>query len=237
MSTLRHCIALFFFAGILVLAAGCGSSNAGPHPGLADYTSGGGGGGGDGGGEGGGGGGGAPPASGDGTSLTVAQLYAMGDRWAGDMLAAVNGQRTALGLQPLRWHRKLEIASLKHADDMLANDYFSHTGLDGSTPGMRVSRENYNFITVGENIAMGYTSITAVMNAWMNSPGHRANILNPDYTEMGAAVVTSQVPGMLPRWVQKFARPGGTGTGGTENYGGQTLPPGPAMKTVPESDG
>lgn len=147
-------------------------------------------------------------------SFTAEELYARGDVFAGDMLAAVNGQRTAMGVAPLRWNAVLAQASRDYAQDMWAQDFFSHTGLDGSSPGDRALRAGYEGSAVGENIARGFTTLQSVMNGWMNSPPHRENILNPDWTEMGAGVVpTNPTPGNS-RWVQKFGRGGQAGEGG-----------------------
>ena len=68
---------------------------------------------------------------------------------------------------------------------MADNRYFSHTSLDGSTLGNRVDRQGYSWRTVAENIAVGYPTPEAVLDGWMNSPGHRANILNCALVEIG----------------------------------------------------
>ena len=84
----------------------------------------------------------------------------------------------------------------------------SHTGSDGSDMVARAENAGYrNWTAVGENVAYGYDSETAVLTGWMNSPGHRANILNPAYTHVGSA---SAVGGSGTRyWSQDFGR-GGT---------------------------
>jgi uncharacterized protein YkwD len=72
---------------------------------------------------------------------------------------------------------------------MARNDFFSHTGSDGSSPGQRISRAGYRWWTYGENIAAGYPSPEHVVDAWMNSAGHRANILNPDFRDIGVGYI------------------------------------------------
>jgi uncharacterized protein YkwD len=69
---------------------------------------------------------------------------------------------------------------------MNANKYFSHTGLDGSNAGQRITLAGYTWAAYGENIAMGYSSEQAVMNGWLNSEGHCRNIMNGKFKEMGA---------------------------------------------------
>merc|ERR1719476_279344 len=76
----------------------------------------------------------------------------------------------------------------------------SHTGGDGSSPGIRVTEQGYTWGTVAENVAAGQTSVPQVMTAWMNSPGHRSNILKNDIAHFGTAVVDNF-------WTQVFAAP------------------------------
>ncbi len=102
-----------------------------------------------------------------------------------EVLDLVNQERAGAGCNPLTANEKLVAAARGHSDDMAINDFFSHTGSDGSSAGDRISREGYDWSRYGENIAAGYTSPASVMNGWMNSPGHRANILNCAFTEIG----------------------------------------------------
>lgn len=84
---------------------------------------------------------------------------------------------------------------------MAARDYFSHTSQDGSGPGDRITDAGYRWSTYGENIAKGQRTPAAVMDSWMNSPGHRANILNCSFKELGVGVEDS--PGGIV-WTQDF---------------------------------
>ncbi len=83
------------------------------------------------------------------------------------------------------WNDQLGQAAYNHSKDMKDNNYFSHTGLDGSTPGNRITMAGYNWITYGENIAMGYIDEKAVVDAWLSSDGHCRNIMNANFKEMG----------------------------------------------------
>ncbi len=116
------------------------------------------------------------------------------------MLDAVNAQRSANGFAALTWNAKLESAAQLHSQDMSDHGVMSHTGTDGSSPSQRVTAAGYVWQATGENIASGFTSLDAVMTAWMNSPGHRANILGSTYTQMGAARVGNY-------WTQVFGKP------------------------------
>jgi uncharacterized protein YkwD len=80
---------------------------------------------------------------------------------------------------------KLNLAAYRHSEDMARHDFFSHTGSDGSDPGDRIGAARYSFQGWAENIAAGYPTAAAVVNTWMNSPGHRAHILNCGLKEIG----------------------------------------------------
>jgi uncharacterized protein YkwD len=96
-----------------------------------------------------------------------------------------NQQRLQYGLQPLQLNLKLANIAQAHSEDMAVHDYFSHTGLDNSSPGDRAQSAGYQYSYVGENIAAGYTTPEQVVQGFMNSPEHRANILNPNYHDIG----------------------------------------------------
>ncbi len=86
----------------------------------------------------------------------------------------------------LTWNDQLAKAAYDHSKDMFDNNYFSHTGLNGSTPGDRIKAAGYNWSGYGENIASGYTTEQQVMNAWLASEGHCKNIMSANIKEMGA---------------------------------------------------
>jgi uncharacterized protein YkwD len=93
------------------------------------------------------------------------------------VVTLVNRARLAKGCRALRVDARLVTAARLHSADMATYHYFSHTGRNGSTYASRVRATGYPS-PLGENIAWGYRSAVEVMNAWMNSAGHRANILN-----------------------------------------------------------
>lgn len=84
------------------------------------------------------------------------------------------------------WNDKLAKAAFDHSAEMKANEYFSHTGLNGSNAGQRINAAGYAWKTYGENIARGYANEQAVMNGWLSSEGHCKNIMNGSFKEMGA---------------------------------------------------
>jgi uncharacterized protein YkwD len=102
------------------------------------------------------------------------------------LLAAHNRERAREHIAPLKLSRALCESAAVHVRDMAEHQKLDHKGSDGSTVAERAKKCGYAFGRVGENIANGQKSVEKVMDAWMNSQGHRANIL-ADYTEMGAA--------------------------------------------------
>ena len=100
----------------------------------------------------------------------------------------------------VKWNAKLEQAAQKHSNDMNDNNFFSHTGSDGSEHHERILSTGYDCGWTGENIANGYTTEEAVVNGWLKSEGHCKNIMNEHYTEMGVATAGSY-------WTQDFAAP------------------------------
>lgn len=117
-----------------------------------------------------------------------------------EVLDIVNSERTRVGLLPLRLHSQLIVAAQAHSDDMARHNFMSHTGSDGSSPFDRMRRYGYNFRWAGENVASGYSSPQDVMQGWMNSSGHRANILNPNFRDIGIGYAR----GNSSYWTQNF---------------------------------
>ncbi len=110
---------------------------------------------------------------------------APGTELINQVVELTNAERAKAGLQPLELDLQLVDAAQDHSGDMAQDDFFSHTGADGSSVGSRVTDTGYQYSTVGENIAAGQTTAAEVVEGWMNSPGHRANILNANFTEIG----------------------------------------------------
>ncbi len=104
----------------------------------------------------------------------------------------------------LKWNQSLARAAQKHADDMARRNFFDHENPDGEDAARRIEHENYRWRTVGENIAKGPRSTAEVVEGWLNSPGHCSNIMNKNFTEMGAALSNDG-----QYWVQVFAAPAG----------------------------
>jgi uncharacterized protein YkwD len=117
------------------------------------------------------------------------------------------GRERFRAVGPLRWSDKLAKAALAHAKDMTAHSQLEHEGSDGSKVGDRVSRIGYDWQAVAENIAEGQTSAAAVMDSWLNSPGHCSNIMSGNFTAMGVAYFADPKSSGGIYWAQVFARP------------------------------
>jgi uncharacterized protein YkwD len=117
-----------------------------------------------------------------------------------DALRLVNAHRTAgarcggrgsfAAATPLAWNDALTQAGLRHSDDMVGHNFFSHTGSDGTSAGARASAAGYSWASWGENIAAGQRSVADVVAGWMASDGHCANIMSPGFRDLGLACVS-----------------------------------------------
>jgi len=106
---------------------------------------------------------------------------------------------------PLTLNAQLNNAAQAHSQDQANTNTMSHTGSDGSDPGQRITAAGYNWQDWGENVAYGYADVTSVMQAWMNSPGHCANIMDPVFTNIGVGEAAA-TNGTL-YWTQDFGKP------------------------------
>lgn len=133
------------------------------------------------------------------------------------MLTLVNNARSVsrdCGTQhqnpqpPLSWNCLLDQAALGHSTSMADNDFHAHVSpVDGSNPGDRINAVGYSPRAWGENIAAGYPDEDTVVDAWLNSSGHCANIMSASYTEMGAGFARNPASTYGIYWTQNFGRP------------------------------
>lgn len=116
------------------------------------------------------------------------------------------GSKSFPAAPPLALSAVLTRAALAHAQDMASHSHFEHSGINGSTPAQRATTAGYQWRNVAENIAAGPATPDAVVEGWLNSPGHCANIMGAQYTEMGVAfaVDTKSKAGIY--WAQEFGR-------------------------------
>ncbi|MFJ8311865.1 MULTISPECIES: sigma-70 family RNA polymerase sigma factor [unclassified Streptomyces] len=143
----------------------------------------------------------APPKPSPPALRTVASTDSGEASVAQDVLALVNSERSKAGCSALTSNPKLYSAALKHSEAMAAQNFFDHTDPSGAGPGERITAAGYQWSTYGENIARGQQDAAAVMDSWMHSPGHRANILNCAFKEIGVGVHYGSGG---PWWTQDF---------------------------------
>ena len=122
-------------------------------------------------------------------------------------LADLNAYRAQYGLQPVTLVDKLNEASGIHAADLAQAGIIAHEGTDGSTHGDRIHRVGYNFTIAGENVATGQRSWADVFQAWKDSPGHNENLLRPDVSEFGIALVYEPATTYSTYWAMLVAEP------------------------------
>lgn len=131
------------------------------------------------------------------------------------VLALANAARAKAGCAPLRMEARLTAAAQGHARAMAEQNFFGHTGKDGSSLRARVNAQGYRSRAAAENIAAGRKTAAEAMQSWLKSAGHRKNLLNCRYSQTGVAMVYQADDAPLPGqtyplkyyWVQVFAQP------------------------------
>jgi hypothetical protein len=108
------------------------------------------------------------------------------------LLDGTNNERTGNGLGSLRLNAQLSQAAQAKAADMVADNYWAHTSPSGKTPWTFINAAGYSYTTAGENLAYGFATSSETIAGWMNSPGHRANILNTSYRDVGFGIINAE---------------------------------------------
>jgi len=154
------------------------------------------------------------PVSNDSDRIKAQQVSAIGGNCAqlsgffDELMALTNQARQDEGLGDLRFSYQLGQAAQGYAEDLATQNFFSHTGKDGSTLRSRIDATGYDYAAAGENLAAGQTAASSVFQGWMASDGHRANILQKDFTEVGFGLFdTTGSSDYGLYWVQNFGKP------------------------------
>ena len=121
-----------------------------------------------------------------------------------DLLTDTNKEREAKNLGDLQLNDQLSQAAFLKAQDMFKNDYWAHTSPAGVEPWKWFGDAGYNYSVAGENLAKNYPNADATVDAWMNSPSHRENILNGKYVDVGFAIVDGTLQGRATTLVVAF---------------------------------
>lgn len=125
-----------------------------------------------------------------------------------NIINLTNQDRLVAGDSTLVENTQLDSAAMAKAKNMIANNYFDHYSPSGLSPWDFILGSGYDYGLAGENLAMDFSTAPGVNNAWLNSPEHRKNILKPEYTNIGVAVVKGQLEGHETTLiVQMFGRP------------------------------
>ena len=125
---------------------------------------------------------------------------------AQEVINLVNEQRAAAGLNRLSYSQTLTNQATQYACELIHYDFFAHENpYTDSDLASRAAEFEYDYVVIGENLAAGQTSPEQAMTDWMNSPGHRENILHPAFTEIGVGVRSGGRYGLY--WVQEFGHP------------------------------
>jgi uncharacterized protein YkwD len=117
------------------------------------------------------------------------------------------GGQSFAAAAPLAWNATLGTVAQDHSRDMANNNYLDHKDRDGRTPGDRAELSGYSGQLVGENIAAGQDTVGKVVDGWLASPGHCANLMNPQYQELGAAYATDPKSNAGIYWTAMFGAP------------------------------
>jgi uncharacterized protein YkwD len=138
-------------------------------------------------------------------SEPLAQTAASPERLAQQVVERTNAERAKVGLPPLKRQDDLDAAARWLAQDMASRNYFNHTDRQGRNMDRRLPDFGYrDYQAIGENIACGQTSPDSVVAGWMQSPGHRANILDPKFREIGVGCNFGRTGRLKRYWVQDF---------------------------------
>lgn len=121
--------------------------------------------------------------------ILIQQSALFADLNAQKIIALTNDIRQQYGLSPLKENPLLDVAAKQKAEDMFQNNYFSHFSPTGVSPWYWINKSGYNYHYAGENLAMNFIDSEEVVRAWLNSPGHRENLLNDNYQDIGIAVL------------------------------------------------
>ena len=124
---------------------------------------------------------------------------------AAQVVALTNAERAKAGLGALTVSGKLTAAAAAHSADQASHNTMTHTGSNGSSMSQRISATGFAWRALGENVAMGYANANSVMTGWMNSPGHRKNILTPGFTMIGVALAAAADGSLY--WTMDLATP------------------------------
>jgi uncharacterized protein YkwD len=131
-------------------------------------------------------------------------MSAAEEAWGADVLMRTNQERAKVGVGPVTWHWPAAEVAYQHCGDMDVRDFFDHVNPDGLDPAERLTAGGVAWLEVGENISRGRLYPEDAVDAWMDSPPHRATLLDPKFTHLGVGV---RIRDGGPWWTQLFLTP------------------------------
>lgn len=141
-------------------------------------------------------------------NTSVDEKSLLGDIKSGVLIAFTNTERKDVGMSELTENETLNTAATLKAQDMATKGYFAHYAPEGTSPWFWFTQAGYEYQKAGENLAVNFNDSKAVVNAWMDSPTHKANIVKDGYTEIGIGIAQGQYKGKKATFVvQLFASP------------------------------
>jgi uncharacterized protein YkwD len=146
------------------------------------------------------------PAPSTGKPSSGGTTPATGSGFAAQVLSLANTERAKAGCGPLKLNSKLNTAAQAHTTDMATHNFFSHDSQDGRSPFDRIKAAGYSFGAAAENIAAGSTTAAGAMDQWMHSAGHKANILNCTYVDLGVGFAKGVNADYAGYWTQDFGK-------------------------------
>lgn len=145
-------------------------------------------------------------------AASLAAPAAASDSATTNLLSLINAYRAASGVAPLAADRTLDTVARRHGEDMATRAYFAHVTPEGGDLGHRLWNAGYRFAVAAENLARGYHDAVEVLAGWQGSPGHKANLLRDDVSQVGIGMIapadsTVATTSGSPVWVLVLARP------------------------------
>ncbi|MBP9669947.1 hypothetical protein KBD75_00950 [Candidatus Woesebacteria bacterium] len=154
-----------------------------------------------------------------------------------EVVRSTNETRASSGLKPLLYSEKLADAARRKASNMFGENYWSHNSPSGKSPWVWFKEAGYSYVFAGENLAKDFGDTNRMMNAWLASPTHKENIINPKYTEIGLAVVPGTLEGKeTVLVVQLFGTPAGGAVSATSAVKNSSPIPKPSISPVEVSE-
>lgn len=153
-----------------------------------------------------------------------------------EIISETNEARKNNNIVELKPNYQLDLAAQEKLEDMVKNNYFSHVSPSGTTPWFWIKSSAYNYLYAGENLAIGFTTADETVEAWLNSPSHKENLLNTNYREIGVAIGRANIDGISGILVVQMFGSQSTQAAFSRTQGTQTIPSSTPIIPKPQSE-